>query len=330
MPIPATRDQVQQDRPDPVPIPPLPMRWGHTYVSITGSNGEGEEIPLTAFNSVKWPAIFIQPGATGLDKAPIELHSDDSPNLDGGIFRSTRAVQREVMIPVYIYGIDRRTLKELKRQLIQQINPRNGYCVIKFVEADSQPRYLYAYYKDGLQGSESEDQAGFKWIKYGLQFTAFDPYYYSDEIRVAEWTFGTEAKPFNPPSTPLLPVKLNRGGLANDSIPVVNPGDVEAWPRWELAGPIESFEITSPSGDSFGIQSGTSYAVDAGRTLTIDTRPGYKTLKDDQGRNYWQDLRPSPVLWPIKEGRSTVSVSIVAGAGQAALRLILHPRYETY
>ncbi|MGK5496395.1 phage tail domain-containing protein [Streptomyces sp. URMC 125] len=307
------------------------MDWGHTYVSITGSNGEGEEIPLTGFSSREWPTIFIQPGATGLDAPPVVLHADESPNLDGSMFRSSRTTAREVMLPVYLYGIDRRTLRDLKRKLIRALDPRNGYCVLKFIESDSQPRYLYCYYKGGMEGNEGEDQAGFRWVRYGIQLSAFDPWFYSDEIQVAQWAFGGGTA-FLRPTEPLYPLKLTKGTMSETAIPLVNPGDVEAWPIWQITGPVKSFTFTSPKGESFGISARPdgSDVVPDGRVLTVDTRPGHKTLKDDTGTNYWPMLAPNPSLWSIPAGRSTAGVHVAASASTASLRLSLRPRYETY
>ncbi|MFF7729560.1 hypothetical protein [Streptomyces sp. NPDC008001] len=45
-----------------MPIPPHPMAWGHTYVSITGYGGEGE---LTSFTDRRWPGVLFQADATG-------------------------------------------------------------------------------------------------------------------------------------------------------------------------------------------------------------------------------------------------------------------------
>ncbi|MFF4406126.1 phage tail domain-containing protein [Streptomyces sp. NPDC001404] len=331
MPIPATRDQVGQDRPQPVPVPPLPMVWGHTYVSITGGGGEGEEIPLTSFTDRRWPGILLQAGATGLDTPPFELHADSSPNLDGSIYRSARAAAREVMLPVYLYGIDRRSLKELKRKLISALNPKRGYCVLKFIEADSQVRKLYCYYKGGMEGNESADNAGFRWVKYGIQLTAFDPWFYSDDLRVAEWQFN-QGEGFLRTDKGLFPLRLNRGALADQEIPVINPGEVEAWPVWEIRGPVRSFTFTSPSGASFGITTpgGGTDVVPEGRVLTVNTRPGHKTISDETGRNYWPLLDSNPQLWPVEAGKSTVGVRFVAGNGPSSLKLTLRPRYESY
>ncbi|WP_406153569.1 phage tail family protein [Streptomyces anulatus] len=329
MPIPAVKPALDADAPDPRPLPPQRVHWEHTFVSITGSNGEGEEIPLTGFSGKDWPSFFMQAGATGLDMPPFELHSDDSPNLDGGMYRGTRATQREVLLPIFIWGVDRKTLKDQKRKLLASLNPKNGYCVLKFMESDGQPKYLYAYYKAGLEGNESEDSAGFRWLKIGIQMTAFDPWFYSDRLQVAEWDFGQGDAFFG---ASFLPLNLSQGFPSEVTLPVVNPGDIEAWPVWEITGPVQSFNFTGPDKKSFAIdlQSGGGDVVPTGRTLTIDTRPGYKTLKDDQGANYYPLLAANPQLWSVPAGKSTVSIKLVSGSGVAHVRMTLTPRYESY
>ncbi|MEU0952790.1 phage tail family protein [Streptomyces niveus] len=316
---------------DPGPTPPQPVYWGRTYVSITGKNGEGPEIPLTDFTNSLWPGIVMMPGATGLDAPPFELHADDSPNLDGGIFRDARAVAREIMIPVFLYGIDRPTIKKMKSNLINSLNPKKGFCVLKFIEGDNVPRYLRCYYKGGMEGSEGEDQAGFRWIKYGLQFTAYEPYFYSDDVQVAQWTFGS-VEPFFSSSLALYPFRLNSGHLEGDTVEIHNPGDAESWPQWQLEGPIKAFEFIGPEGQSFGVEGPVdgSDVIEAGRTLIVDTRPGFKTVRDNTGVNYWPRLSPQPVLWPIPDGDSTATVSITPGAPSARVVLTFQPRYEGY
>lgn len=313
------------------PVPPQPEHWGRTYVSITGKDGKGEEIPLTDFTNSQWPGIVLMPGATGLDAPPFELHADDSPNLDGGIFRDARAVAREIMIPIYLHGIDRKSIRDLKSRLVSALNPKKGFCVLKFMEGDGIPRFLRCYYKDGMEGSETEDQSGFTWKKYGLQFVAYDPYFYSDDVQVAQWEFGA-IQPFLDPTKALYPFRLNSGRVSGDQVDIFNPGDVEAWPKWELMGPIKAFEFVGPDGHSFGVEArgDSSDVVPAGRTLTVDSRPGYKVLRDDQGTNYWPLLKPQPELWSIPDGVSTCTVDITPGAPSARVRLTFQPRYEGY
>jgi hypothetical protein len=309
-------------------------------VSIQGKNGEGEEIPLTNFSNSRWPGIVMMPGATGLDAPPFELHADDSPNLDGGIFRDARAVAREIMLPIYLHGIDRRTIRDLKSRLVSNLNPKKGFCVLKFIEGDAVPRYLRCYYKSGMEGSEAVDQAGFTWKKFGIQLTAYDPWFYSDDIQVAQWDFGG-GEPFLSTTEAFYPLRLNAGMVSGSEVIVQNPGDVEAWPRWELTGPIKGFNFESPEFElpngtktksSFGVTApgDGSNTIPGGRTLTVDTRPGFKSLRDDLGTNYWPELAPNPQLWAIPEGESTCTVDIVPGSSTAKVRLVFQPRYEGY
>lgn len=313
------------------PTPPTPVYWGKTYVGLIGRAGEGEEIPLTGFINSRWPGIIMQPGATGLDAPPYELHSDDSPNLDGGIFRDARAVQREIMIPVVLYGQDRQALKALQKRLIQAINPKRGPVAIKAVEGDGVPRYLYCYYKAGMEGSEDIDSSGFRWKKFGLQFTAYDPYWYSDTVEAAHWTFGV-GDPFLSTTEAFFPLHITAGVVSGSGLLIDNPGDVEAWPTWTLSGPIKSFNFVGPDGHSFGIPAdpGGADILPDGRTLVIDTRPGYKTLMDDQGTNYWPLLDSSPQLWPIPEGVSECTITVVSGSTNAEVQLTFRPRYMEF
>ncbi|MDX3206069.1 phage tail domain-containing protein [Streptomyces scabiei] len=332
MPIPAVSPAVLRDSKGfSGPQPPDRVVWQRTFVSITGNNGEGEEIPLTGFSGGAWPSIFMLPGATGLDSPPMELHSDDSPNLDGGMFRGARATQREIMLPVFIHGIDRRSVLKLKRQLINALNPKRGYCVLKFVESNGDPRYLYCYYKSGVEGSEATDQAGFTWAKYGIQLTAFDPWFYSDEVTVASWKFEA-AKPFFNNGGTFLPPSLSEGLPSETIVSVTNPGDIEAWPTWEITGPVKQLTLTNVFGESFQIGPlGTGAdVIPTGRTLIVDSRPGYKTLKDDLGTNYYPLLAPNPVLWNIPPGDSLIDVDLVAGSGPASISISFNPRYESY
>ncbi|MEU6704721.1 phage tail domain-containing protein [Streptomyces wuyuanensis] len=285
------------------------------------------------FDSNRWPAIIMGPGATGLDMPAYGLFSDDSPNLDGSIFRSARATAREIMIPVYLHGIDRQTINALKRKLFQALNPKRGFCVLKFTEGSTRTRQISAYYKGGMEGSESTDASGFTWAKYGLTFTAMDPWFYPSVGQSTRWDFGAGPS-FLSTTTALFPLKITKGvmGGPGESLIISNPGDVEAWPVWELHGPIKSFTLTSPTGEILKASppAGGADLVPTGRVLTIDTRPGKKTVLDDQGVNYWAKLDTNPQFWPVEPGDTQASVSVVTGTGNAAVVLSFHPRYASF
>ncbi|MEU9404779.1 phage tail domain-containing protein [Streptomyces sp. NPDC048281] len=300
---------------------------------MIGNNGQGEPISLTSFSDRGWPSMLLQPGATGLDMPPFALFSDDSPNLDGSIYRSARASAREIMIPVYLYGIDRQTINQLKRKLFQALNPKRGYCLLRFTEGNHEARQLTCYYKGGMEGAEGTDTSGFTWAKYGLSFTAMDPWFYPDRQVSARWDFGTGA-PLLSSSAPFFPMRIMPGvmGGAGTGLVITNEGDIEAWPIWTLKGPIKSFTLISPYGETIraSTPSDGSDLVPTGRTLTIDTRPGYKLVQDDLGTNYWAKLDAAPQFWSVEPGDTTASVSVVSGAGKAAVILSFTPRYASF
>src|SRR5690606_23494329 len=125
--------------------------------------------------------------------------------------------------PVYLHGIDRRTIREIKSRLVSSLNPKKGYCILKFIEGDASPRYLKCYYKSGMEGSEAQDQAGFTWKKFGIQLVAYEPYFYSDDVQVAQWTFG-EGEPFLSTTESFFPLRINGGLLMGSEVHVTNPG----------------------------------------------------------------------------------------------------------
>ncbi|GAA1178756.1 hypothetical protein F4556_007262 [Kitasatospora gansuensis] len=156
------------------------------------------------------------------------------------------------------------TREETNRRLVAALNPRRGYALLRF--------------------TESEDRSGFRWVKYGIKLTCFDPWFYSDEVRSESWDldFG-KVLPFL--RSPFLPLTLSEGIEYVTDLPIDNAGDVEAWPVWKITGPVKSFSIStvpaehSGSVQSFGIPAVQSGApvIEAGRTLTIDSRPGGKS-----------------------------------------------------
>ncbi|MET7984565.1 phage tail domain-containing protein [Streptomyces sp. NPDC005281] len=311
------------------PLIPIPENWQHTYVSIRGYNGEGEEIPLTGLTNGAWPAIVLQPGASGLDMPPYELHTDDSPNLDGTMYRGARAAARQILLPLFVYGVDRKTFLSFKRKLANALNPKNGYAVLTFVEQDGVARRLQCYYVSGMEGSEAVGTSGFSWMAYGIQLMAMDPWFYGDVNTEANWSFG-QSYPLL--GNPFLPLKLNSGTPATGTLIVDNPGDIEAWPVWTITGPLKSFNFTGPDGSAWGIptQPGGADCLAVGRTLTVDSRPGWKTVTDDQGTNYFPLLSANPVLWSIPAGTTTVQANLVSGSGTPTVKMDLLPRYATY
>ncbi|MFE9404809.1 hypothetical protein ACFYNY_24110 [Streptomyces sp. NPDC006530] len=159
----------------------------------------GDIIPLTGdITGRNTPAgIALTKGPTGLGMPTFDLKADQLPNLPGGLFRSTRATTRDITIPLIIRGVDRVSFTRMHNRLLRALNPESGPGWITATEGDGIARHLECYYVSGAEGSETEENAGFNWIKLALVLRAMDPYWYSSAERQYDWHLDTgTAVPF--------------------------------------------------------------------------------------------------------------------------------------
>ncbi|WP_353707297.1 hypothetical protein ABRQ22_15010 [Cellulosimicrobium sp. ES-005] len=95
-------------------------------------------------------------------------------------------------------------------------------------------------------------------------------------------------------------------GAANGTMTLENPGDVEAYPIWELRGPGKNFRAISPRGEVLEWL-GT---LTADETLVIDTQAG--TVLDGKGENRYAELGETPRMWTIPPGETTAEIQFEA------------------
>lgn len=334
MPIPAVfRDQVQPDDDGNLTYHPYRVeKWPLTQVYF--EYGNGQRISLTDRPNPTKPGFVLQSGPDGWDMPRFDLKYDESPNLDGGMFRSVRATAREMAIPIFIYGADRRGVASLKKKLLTSVNPKNGPVRIVVREGGGSSRYIDAYYNSGLEGQESRDQAGFTWIKYVMTFRALDPYWTVTDPTKITWALKPERYWFltttaedeaNDPSLPahhsFLPIRISDGIIQSELNEIEMDSDVEVWPIWEITGPLSGNVVfrNDTTGKELKFKSSFSLATEKDR-LTIDTRAGRKTItyqrleevggewKVTNEENWWPKLGDNPQLWPLVPGVNLVSV----------------------
>ncbi len=95
-------------------------------------------------------------------------------------------------------------------------------------------------------------------------------------------------------------------GAANGTMTLENPGDVEAYPIWELRGPGKNFRAISPRGEVLEWL-GT---LAADETLVIDTQAG--TVLDGKGENRYAELGETPRMWTIPPGETVAEIQFEA------------------
>ena len=102
---------------------------------------------------------------------------------------------------------------------------------------------------------------------------------------------------------PFLPLVLG----ASDAWALLtadNTGDVDAWPVITVRGPSEEVTVTNNTTGAFWQVTG---GIDAGSILTVDHRPGHKTVSVD-GVNAFDRLTATSSLWPLQRGVNQVEI----------------------
>lgn len=134
------------------------------------------------------------------------------------------------------------------------------------------------------------DPVGNGWALYTLALTADNPFWESAPI-TDSWSNQPPVDFFDPAGSP--PFHISPASTL-DSATLSNPGDVEAWPTWQIsAGPDAVHATITVGGGTL-----TTPAIPAGRTLAVDTDPFVQSAVLDDGTNVWPamgwDPRPIP------------------------------------
>lgn len=350
MPIPAKRLETPNppelpDTPE-VPLPPS-VRSAISWISPAGS-----EVMLTGDISGVAAGVIVTPGIKGFDAPPYALTLDDLPALDGSAFRHVRATVRELFLPLLLWAPTRGRLVALKRDLLAQMNPKQGAGTLKVAETSdagaTDTRFIDCYYSGGLEGDD-QDGAGFTYCQFGVTFQCPDPYWYGPAISpdvpikvgsVKPVNFFTGKKRGEPdeevpgPWYPALHLSASSyippGGYV-----IANPGDIESWPVWTIKAAnatAVTLTVIYPDGSSKRLRLSYTFA-DYSDPVTIDTRPGRKLIYNSAGPaagNLWSRTGPNPQLCPFMSGVNRVrAVFDAEGVGdlRAEVTYSFNPRY---
>jgi phage-related protein len=100
---------------------------------------------------------------------------------------------------------------------------------------------------------------------------------------------------------------------------------VEAWPLWTIVGPAVNPTLTN---NTTGKSIALTISLTVGQSLTIDTRPGFKTITRENGSNQFSAASPASSLWSLARGLNTITLSVTGSSGASQLQLQYKQRYE--
>lgn len=295
----------------PIIVPPVVATTSRLFTWIDAAGNE-HDLSSGPYISVKW-------ASDGLFMPAYRLVEDDLPFGVGTRLRTVRVDGRDMILPIRMITDDLASLHSLTRSLYGWFDPTRGDGLLKVTAPDASVRQIVARYAGGLEMEESPSTLGRGWRTAVLRFRAPYPYWEDTADTEVSYSSGVGVSTFFP-FFPLVLLPSQVFGTAS----IGNTGDVEAWPVWMFTGPgSEPSASNLTTGETFT----SSITLGAGETLTVDTRPGHKSVVDSSGNNQFRTLSASSGLWSLPAGTSTVSLGMGSTTGASSITLAYRRRW---
>lgn len=296
-------------------IPVAPSRtWIGLQMTWTGWDGSVWDLTSAASGAV------MMPGLRGLTMPPVQHYTTSYPSVPGARWRGHTVNAREVFWPIQLYSDQSsQDWVEHERAFWKTMRPdKTGTWTVTGPSGDQ--RYLDCRFSDDGEATFSHDPVLAGWSNYGITLTADQPFWRADPVR-RQWSAGA--------SVPFYPAGSGSGFVISpsttlDASVIENPGDVDAYPVWEVSGPATTAQV-GVAGRNITIP----FAIAAGKVLVIDTAPSAQSATlYDVGTG---GVRVNPVdktaqlsgvdFAPVPADGSTSVTLTLAGTGNVVLSL---------
>jgi hypothetical protein len=244
----------------------------------------------------------LDEGTTGELAPEYAFASQAFAGVDGAALQQITPQPRTLVLAVDMNTVDAGSLRARVRSVAHVLRPRAGIGTVQAVDDAGGVRSLPCYYSKGLEAGT------FRATRYktALQFWAPSPWWRGTPLT---YTYSLAAPTAFFPFPPLV---LSATTIAGTATFDLSDTDAPTYPTWTVTGPGSQLTLTnSTTGQSLTLNA----AIGDGRTVTIDTRPGYQSVRRDDGTNLFGSLASDPALWPLLDAVNAVSATLTnAGA----------------
>jgi hypothetical protein len=267
--------------------------------------------------------VVMMAGVRGLTMPPVVHYSTAYASVAGATWRGHTVDAREVFWPIQIYhDLDSAGWVDRDRAFWRTMRPeKTGVWTVR--HPSGAERHLDLRFSNDGDVTYEHDPVLRGWSNYGITLTAEQPFWRAAPIK-REWSAGGPL-PFFPEGSGETYTISPSATL--DSAAMPNPGDVDAYPVWEIHGPTSSAQV-GVEGRNITIP----FGVADGQVLVIDTAPTSQsaTLYDLVG-----EARTNPVDKTAELGTAnfvpvpadSVSSTSLLLSGSGKVSLILTPLY---
>lgn len=274
--------------------------------------------------------LWIDPDGTELDlpthdpkdgtgMVPVALSDRETIGGAGSVLENVRHASRTVDLAVtfrdHFGGAD--SVRTALRTAARALDPIRGDGRLRRIRPSGEARELVARYSGGLELEETDPA----WQRAVLTFRAHDPYWRDAVDTTETYTTGDGLATF----FPFPPLEL-AGGSVWATPTLANAGDAPAWPVWTIVGPADGLEIRNvTTGDVLVL----STVLADGETITIDTRPGAKTVRNGAGDNLYGDLSAGSRLFALDPGGNDLELELTGASDDSSVSVAYRARYLT-
>lgn len=253
-------------------------------------------------------------GSGGWLLPPYEMMETNAPDT-GMATNVVSLLSRDVDVPILVSATSRTALVSAWRALVYALDPKRGVGKLQFTHVTGNKRELHCRYRQGLPGADAIQ--ALTWFKTVLTFRAIDPYWYATSPVSGTYVLGEPVSMF-----PFFPLRMSSSSVFS-STTVTNQGDTDAWPVWTLTGPgINPVFKNLTTGKQIVL----TITLAAREVLEIDTRPGYKTLRQGS-TNKFSCLSKTSSLWSLRKGNNSVQIEMSGSTTSSRIVMSYYPRY---
>lgn len=257
--------------------------------------------------------------ASGRYMPEVAFQEDEVPGEDGSRMREARFLPHEFTLKLTLVANTEGDLRAGIRSLLSTMNPKRGEGAIRVTSPIGDQRLINCRVSAGLGLEEKEGLSGPEMQQAVVTFRAFDPLWKDVSETSQSFVIGASRAFF-----PIFPLTLTSSQIVVSSV-ITNDGDDEMWPVWRITGPGSVISLTNAT---TGKTLTLSTVLGVGESITVDTRPGHKTVKRQDGANLWADVDISTSLWPLAIGTNSIQLAMAgATVGASALQVNYQRRY---
>jgi hypothetical protein len=282
--------------------------------TLTWTDANGDTLVLTDPDT----GIEMMLGGIGFDVPPMSNTTAGYVSLDGSTLVKRRRDARPLTFGLYI-----RDAVRLRTVVSDVARALQGPGVLTF-DDDTNVRSLFnVIYDGGLEGEWSADMGlqRFGWRKLVVSMLALNPWWHDEETSATINT--AQSTDFDDAGTLFDDPDVAFDGSSETTVAVL--GDATALPVWTITGPSDELLVGLQGGQSFVLAA----ALADGDVITVDTRPGNRGPRLNDGEIDWSLLTPSSRLWELPVGWPVVVAGATGTDGGSAVTVAFRQRWLT-